>query len=69
MLIFIKKTQIRMRGKRGPSNPNPNPNPNAAGLEQSATDPYALGTLQAQLVKRAKKLNLKVRVRVRAIHI
>ena len=32
----------------------------AAGLEQSATDPYALGTLQAQLVKRAKKLSLKV---------
>jgi len=31
----------------------------AAGLEQSATDPYALGTLQAQLVKRAKKLSLK----------
>ena len=31
-----------------------------AGLEQSATDPYALGALQAQLVKRAKKLSLKV---------
>ena len=31
-----------------------------ARVEQSANDPYALGTLQAQLVKRAKKLNLKV---------
>ena len=31
-----------------------------ARLEQSANDPYALGTLQAQLVKRAKKLNLRL---------
>ena len=31
-----------------------------ARVEQSANDPYALGSLQAQLVKRAKKLNLKL---------